>query len=58
MQKLHRSGVIAAGNFIVDHVKIVDAYPSQDQLALVQSQSQFNGGGPYNLLLDLVALGA
>ncbi|WP_171128314.1 carbohydrate kinase family protein [Ruegeria sp. HKCCA5014] len=58
MQELHRSGLVAAGNFIVDHVKIVDEYPNQDQLALVQSQSQFNGGGPYNLLRDLVALGA
>lgn len=58
MRELQRSGLIAAGNFVVDHVKIVEEYPNQDQLTLVQSQSQFNGGGPYNLLRDLVALGA
>lgn len=58
MQNSHRSGVIAAGNFVVDHVKIIDEYPSQDHLALVSSETDHNGGGPYNLLRNLVALGA
>jgi sugar/nucleoside kinase (ribokinase family) len=53
-----RSGLLAGGNFIVDHVKIIDSYPAQDMLASIVSQSQSNGGGPYNVLRDLVALEA
>ena len=57
-EQTERRGILAAGNFIVDHVKLVDDYPAQDQLALVQSHAQSNGGGPYNLLCDLALLGA
>jgi sugar/nucleoside kinase (ribokinase family) len=53
-----RSGILAAGNFIVDYVKIVDHYPQQDMLASILSESQANGGGPYNVLKDLAALQA
>jgi sugar/nucleoside kinase (ribokinase family) len=53
-----RSGILAAGNFIVDHVKIIDAYPPQDTLATILSESKSNGGGPYNVLRDLAAMGA
>ena len=45
-----RKGILAAGNFIVDHVKIIDDYPQQDMLASIVSESQSNGGGPYNVL--------
>lgn len=51
-----RSGILAAGNFIVDYVKIVDHYPQQDMLASILSESQANGGGPYNVLKDLAAM--
>lgn len=53
-----RSGLLAGGNFIVDHVKIIDAYPDQDMLASILGQTQANGGGPYNVLKDLAAMGA
>jgi sugar/nucleoside kinase (ribokinase family) len=53
-----RSGILAAGNFIVDYVKIIDAYPEQDMLASILSESQANGGGPYNVLKDLSAMQA
>lgn len=53
-----RHGILAAGNFIVDHVKIIDSYPQQDMLASILSQSQSNGGGPYNVLKDLAAMQA
>lgn len=53
-----RSGLLAAGNFIVDYVKIVDHYPQQDMLASILSESQANGGGPYNVLKDLAAMQA
>ncbi len=53
-----RSGLLAAGNWIVDHVKVVDTYPEQDALAFIGGQRSSNGGGPYNVLKDLAKLGA
>lgn len=51
-----RHGVLAGGNFIVDHVKIIDSWPDQDTLASILSESSSNGGGPYNVLKDLAVL--
>ncbi len=53
-----RSGVLAGGNWIVDHLKIVDAWPTQDALASILAESAGNGGSPYNVLKDLAHLGA
>lgn len=53
-----RSGVLAAGNWIVDEVKVIDTYPAAEKLANIQSQSQGTGGAPYNVLVDLSRLGA
>jgi len=50
---LMRRGILAAGNFIVDHIKIVDVYPAQEMLCTILSEEKTNGGGPYNLLTDL-----
>ncbi len=51
-----RTGILAAGNFILDHVKIVDHYPQPDMLANIVRESSSNGGGPYNVLKDLAAM--
>ncbi len=51
-----RRGILAGGNFVVDHVKQIDHYPEQDQLTLVHERALSNGGGPYNLLKDLAAM--
>jgi sugar/nucleoside kinase (ribokinase family) len=53
-----RSGVMAGGLFIVDHTKIVDRYPEPESLAEIGDQYASNGGGPFNLLVDLARLGA
>ncbi|MBP7142336.1 MAG: carbohydrate kinase family protein [Opitutaceae bacterium] len=53
-----RNGLLAAGNWIVDHVKIIDRWPAQDTLASICSQSSGNGGSPYNIVVDLANLGA
>jgi sugar/nucleoside kinase (ribokinase family) len=53
-----RSGILAAGNWIVDHVKVIDLWPSQDALAIIQSETDGNGGSPFNVLIDLSRLGA
>lgn len=52
------SGIIAGGNWIVDHVKMLDRWPCQDALASIVQQSTSNGGSPYNLLVNLARLGA
>ena len=54
--KARRNGILAAGNFIVDYVKIIENYPEQDMLATILSESKSNGGGPYNVLCDLSAM--
>src|SRR5579863_5082374 len=53
-----RTGVLAGGNWIRDHVKTVDAWPEQDGLAEILGECDGNGGGPYNVLIDLARLGA
>ena len=53
-----RCGLLAAGNWIIDQVKIIDVYPQRDQLANIRGQSQGTGGSPYNVLIDLARLEA
>jgi sugar/nucleoside kinase (ribokinase family) len=53
-----RRGVLAAGHWIVDHVKVIDAWPAQDALANILDESVGNGGGAYNMLKNLARLGA
>ncbi|MFY9925640.1 MAG: PfkB family carbohydrate kinase [Opitutaceae bacterium] len=53
-----REGVIAGGNWIVDRVKFIDAWPPEDSLANIQSELSGNGGAPYNVLKNLKRLGA
>lgn len=53
-----RAGVIAGGNWIVDRLKFIDAWPPEDSLANIQGESVGNGGAPYNVLKDLARLGA
>ncbi len=58
MMDAKRSGILAGGNWIVDHVKIIDQYPPQDSLANILHEATGNGGAPYNVLIDLSRLGA
>jgi sugar/nucleoside kinase (ribokinase family) len=53
-----RSGILAAGNWIVDAVKIIDTWPQQDALANILSTSKGTGGSPFNVLVDLALMGA
>jgi sugar/nucleoside kinase (ribokinase family) len=53
-----RSGILAAGNWIRDHVMVVDTWPQEECLSNILSHSEANGGGPYNVLKDLARLGA
>jgi sugar/nucleoside kinase (ribokinase family) len=53
---MERKGILAAGNFIVDVVKLVNDWPQQESLTDIVEQSFANGGGAYNLLKDLAFL--
>ncbi|MBI3192086.1 MAG: carbohydrate kinase family protein, partial [Pedosphaera parvula] len=53
-----RHGIIAGGNWIIDQVKLIDAWPQPESLANIQSQSEGTGGAPFNVLVDLAKLGA
>jgi sugar/nucleoside kinase (ribokinase family) len=53
-----RSGIIAGGNWILDHVKTIDSWPPEDALANIGAEFHSNGGAPYNVLKNLSRLGA
>ncbi len=53
-----RTGILAGGNWIIDHVKIIDTWPVQDSLANILSNTHGTGGSPYNILIDLAKMGS
>jgi sugar/nucleoside kinase (ribokinase family) len=53
-----RRGLLVGGNWTIDQIKLIDAYPQPEQLATIRSQSQSFGGAPYNVLMDLAIAGA
>lgn len=53
-----RRGILAGGNWILDKIKFLDTYPQQDSLANIVGETVSNGGGPFNVLIDLAKLGA
>jgi sugar/nucleoside kinase (ribokinase family) len=55
---IQRSGILAAGNWIVDHVKLIDTWPSEETLAIISRETQGMGGAPPNVLAGLARLGA
>ena len=58
MTDIKKQGIIAAGNWIVDHIKSIDVYPKEDSLANITNEFFNNGGSPYNILKDLSKMGA
>ncbi len=53
-----RSGVLCAGTVVVDVGKVIDAYPAQERLAIIESVALSTGGPGVNLAVDLARLGA
>ena len=53
-----RKGIAAAGNWIVDRVKMIDAWPAEERLANVISVTRGGGGGAHNVLIDLARMKA
>lgn len=52
-----RNGIIAGGNWIIDHVKIIDTYPSEERLTNIQDELTSSGGAPFNVLMALHKIG-
>lgn len=53
-----RRGLLAGGNWILDQVKVISAFPQPEQLVAIQSVHHCTGGGPHNVLLSLAKAGA
>ncbi|RZK77151.1 MAG: hypothetical protein EOO92_13440 [Pedobacter sp.] len=53
-----RKGILVGGNWIIDQVKIIDAFPEEEKLVNIISECSSNGGSAYNILKDLVKLQA
>ncbi len=51
-----RTGIAVAGNWIIDHVKILDTWPAEGTLANILSEGRGTGGAPYNVAVDLHTL--
>lgn len=51
-----RVGITGAGNFIIDHVKVVDLWPEEGMLSLILEEKRASGGCAYNVLKDLAIL--
>ncbi len=58
MTTAQRRGIVAGGNWIIDHVKMIDKYPDQDTLASILGESRGTGGAPFNVLVDLAKMKA
>ncbi len=58
MDKKTRSGILAAGSWILDEVKVIDKFPEEQSLVNILDEYISNGGSAYNILTDLRQLGA
>jgi sugar/nucleoside kinase (ribokinase family) len=53
---VEREGITGGGNFIIDHLKIVDLWPDEGMLSYIQEEKMGSGGCAYNVLKDLAIL--
>lgn len=53
-----KEGIAAAGNWTLDRVKIIDAWPQEERLAQVSAEVRSGGGGAHNVLMDLAKMQA
>lgn len=53
-----RNGILVGGNWIIDQVKVVDAFPEEEKLVSILTEYSSNGGSAYNILKGLVKLNA
>lgn len=51
-------GVLGAGLWLIDYTKQIDRYPEPSRLAKISRVIPSNGGGAFNVLINLAKLGA
>ena len=52
----HREGFVCAGNWIIDHVRLIDHYPREEGLAFIREEASSTGGCAYNVICNLRAI--
>ena len=55
---MNRSGLLIAGNWILDQVKLIDKFPAEQSLVNILHEYTSNGGSAYNIVMDLIRMGA
>ena len=53
-----RNGILVGGNWIIDQVKVIDAFPEEEKLVNILKEYSSNGGSAYNVLKGLARLNA
>ncbi|OED37629.1 hypothetical protein AB833_22780 [Chromatiales bacterium (ex Bugula neritina AB1)] len=48
-----RNGVISAGTWALDRIKLIDGWPQEEHLAKITATDRQGGGSGYNLAIDL-----
>ncbi len=51
-----KQGLIGAGNWLLDKVKLIDRWPKEGNLCNISREEQAGGGEPCNVLFDLAAM--
>ncbi len=51
------AGIVGAGNWIVDNIKFIDAWPQQGELVNILEENNGGGGSPFNVLTDIARAG-
>lgn len=51
-----KRGILVGGNWIIDQVKIIDAFPEEEKLVNILAEYSSNGGSAYNILKGLFKL--
>ncbi|PCJ58170.1 MAG: ribokinase [Planctomycetota bacterium] len=51
------NGIVCAGNWVLDQVKIIGTWPKKGELSNILSETSGPGGSPFNLLVDYAHLG-
>lgn len=55
---MNRNGIISAGNWLVDNIKMIDTYPAAGNLTVINNIEVGLGGCSHNVLVDLAKLDA
>ncbi|MFT2008295.1 carbohydrate kinase family protein [Pontibacter sp. 13R65] len=53
-----RNGILVSGNWIIDHVKLIDVFPEEEKLVSILAEYSCNGGSAFNVVKGLAKLKA